>query len=80
MRSVAQGRFAAVFAGAKEHLAGFCCGVFHGLIFGVFVASIAKRLLCAFAAGAPKVIFAFLNLNRHRGFLYDNWGSHRSLL
>jgi hypothetical protein len=30
MRSVAQGRFAAVFAGAKEHLAGFCYGVFYG--------------------------------------------------
>lgn len=74
MRAVAQGRFAAVLAAAEKHLFIRLGGEFYRRDAGVFVAAIAKGLFGRFAASAPKVGFAGLNLDWVGGFLGDDGG------
>ena len=80
MRTVTQRRLAAVLTTTKEHaLAGISC-VFHWRDARILVTAIAEGLLAALAAGAPKVGFAFFNLNGMGRFLRDHWCCHAVLV
>ena len=80
MRSIAKRFAACLFTTAEEHaLAGVSC-VFHWRDARVLVTAIAKGLLAAFAAGAPKVGFALFNLNGIGRFLSDHGCCHAFLI
>lgn len=56
----------------------FAClrSIFHWCHTGVFMATIAKRLLATFATSAPEVGFAFFNFDRIWRFLCYNGRCH----
>ena len=76
MGTITHGLLAAGLAATEKHLAGFRRFILHWRDARIFVRTIAERLLCAFAAGAPKIRLTRSNFGRVRGFLSNNRVSH----
>jgi uncharacterized protein YwbE len=74
--TIAQGLLAAGLAATEKHPAGFRRIILYWRDARAFVGTIAEGLLCAFAAGAPKIRLTSSNVGRVRGFLGNNRVRH----
>ena len=66
-------------ATAEEDFAVFRGRVLHGSEIAAFMGTVAERLLLAFPAATPEVIFSCLNFDRVGGFFRAIWFAHLHL-
>ena len=67
-------------AATEKHLFRFRRFEFHRQEFSILMRPVAERLICALAAGAPEVCFAFLDVYAVGRFLRNSWICHGCFL